>query len=138
MAKERDGLRFEVYVNGRRLCVSGINGFGVLDVILTRVKRSPKQYPGRDKHPLKISKAEWSKERIELSVGGLESMTDQFLHWMRRNLRIGDEVSIRLLEPGRYDVPKGYRRRLTGRSRGTRARTARAPHRGRYIPQQGS
>jgi len=131
MAKQPQGLRFEVHLNGRKLCVSGMDSYGVLDVILTRVKRSPKSYPGRNKHPLKMSQVAWSKEKIELAVGGLDSTTEQFLHWAKRTLRIGDEVSIKLLKPGEYNVPQGYRRRLTARRSPTRAKGARAARRGR-------
>jgi hypothetical protein len=128
MSRQRTGLRFEVFINGRRACISGMDGHGVLDVVLTRVKRSPAAYPGRNKHPLKLSKAAWSKERIDVSVGGLDSTA--YLHWLRRDLGIGDEISIKLLPPGKYDAPKGNRRRLTTRSRGT-GRKRPAPHRER-------
>jgi hypothetical protein len=126
MPRQRTGLRFEVFINGRRACISGIEGYGVLDVILTRVKRNPEAYPGKDKHPLKLSKAAWSREHIDVSVGGLDSTTDEYLHWLRRNLGIGDEIWIKLLPPGKCDSPKGNCRRLTAQSRG-----ARASHRGR-------
>jgi hypothetical protein len=79
MAKRREGLRLEVLVNGRRVCVSGMDGYGVLSAILHRVKRNPTKYPGKV-----MSKAEWSKERIELQVGGLDSTADQHLDWLRR------------------------------------------------------
>jgi len=131
MAKRRRGLRFQVLINGRRACVSGMEGYGVLSAVLSRVMRNPKAYPGKNKHPLKITKAQWSKERIEFEVGGLDSITDQHVHWLRRDLRIGDEIVIKLLPAGKYDAPKGQHRRLTARSRGTRVKATRAPHRGR-------
>ena len=109
------GLRLEVLVNGRRACISGMDSYGVLSVVLSGVKRNPTAYPGKSKHPLKLGKGEWSKERIEISVGGLDSAADQHLHWLRRDLIVGDEVSIRLLPPGRYDTPKGTRRRPKAR-----------------------
>jgi hypothetical protein len=107
-----------VLINGRPACVSGMEGYGVLTAVLSRVKRSPKAYPGKNKHPLKITKAQWSKERIEFEVGGLDSIANQHVHWLKRDLRVGDEIAIRLLPAGRYDPPKGKYRRLTARSRG--------------------
>jgi hypothetical protein len=131
MAKRRAGLRFQVLINGRQACVSGMDGYGVLSAVLSRVKRSPKAYPGKNKHPLKIGKAEWSKERIEFDVGGLDSIADQHLHWLKRDLRIGDEIVIRVLSGGKHDAPKGQHRRLTARRSRTRAKAARAARRGR-------
>jgi hypothetical protein len=131
MAKRRTGLRFEVLINGRRMCTSGMDGYGVLDVILTRVKRSPNAYPGKDKHPTKISKATWSKERLNLWVGGLDSIADEHLHWLKRNLTIGDKITVKVLPPGKVDAPQGKSRRLTARSDGTRPKGRRALHRGR-------
>jgi len=130
MSKQKPSLRFQVFINGRRMCISGLDGDGVLSIVLSRVKRSPDAYPGKNKHPLKMSKAAWSKERTDVSVGGLDLATDEHLHWLRRDLRVGDKISIKLLPSGEYDTPKGSRRRLTARSSGT-GRKRPAPHRGR-------
>src|SRR6266581_895344 len=117
MSKKRASLRFEVQINGRSACTSGMDGFGVLDVVLTRVKRNPKSYPGKNAHPLKLSKAAWAKEHIDLYVGGLDTNhTDQHLHWLRENIKIGDEITIKVLPSGAIDKPLGRRRRLTTRS----------------------
>lgn len=131
MTTRRAGLRFQVLINGRRACVSGMDGYGVLSVVLSRVKRNPKAYPGKNKHPHKMTKAEWSRESIEFSVGGLDSIADQHLHWLRRDLRIGDEVAIKLLAAGQYDAPKGRHRRLTTRSKRASVKATRARHRRR-------
>src|SRR5262245_58417798 len=121
MAITKGGLRFRVFVNGRAVCTSGMRGYGVLDVILTRVRRNPSTYPGKKAHPLELSKAAWSKERIDLHVGGLDTNgVDQYLHWLRHDVKIGDEISIRLLPEGEYDSPKGAHRRLTPRPTRTR------------------
>ena len=110
MAKHREGLRFQVVITGRRACVSGMEGYGVLSAVLSRVKRNPTAYPGKNKH--RITKAQWSKERIEFEVGGLDSIADQHVHWLRRDLRIGDKIVIKLLPGGKHDAPKGQHRRL--------------------------
>jgi hypothetical protein len=103
-----------------------MNGYGVLSAILHRVKRNPKKYSSNA-----MSRTEWSKERIELQIGGLDSTADEHLDWLTKQLRIGDEVSIRLLSPGKFDVPKRRQGRLTARLRGTRVKAPRAPQRGR-------
>lgn len=131
MGTLRIGLRFQVTINGRRACVSGLDRYGVLSVVLSWVKRNPKAYSGDKKSGSKLTRAQWSKEEIEFSVGGLDSAADEHLHWLRRELSIGDEIAIKVLPPGRYDAPKGGYLRLTTRSRGTRAKAARAPRRGR-------
>lgn len=126
MNRRRGGIRLEILVNGRPACVSGMNGYGVLSAILHRVKRNPKKYPGNT-----MSRTEWSKERIELQIGGLDSTVNKHLDWITKELRIGDEVSIRLLPSGKFDTPKKRQGRLTARLRGTRAKAARDPQRGR-------
>jgi hypothetical protein len=97
MGKQKPSPRFEVSINGRRACISGLDGDGVLTVVLCRVKRSVESYPGKKKHPLEWGKAAWSKERIDLSVSGLDSPSDQHVSWLRRDLAVGDKITLKVV-----------------------------------------
>jgi hypothetical protein len=40
--KEREyNMRFEVLINGEKVCTAGIQDYGVLSTTITRVKRNP-------------------------------------------------------------------------------------------------
>ena len=79
---------FEVFLNGKRLCRAGIGNDGVLDAVI--------DYVGGD-----------GRDHLHMHVGGLNSATDEFVNWVPlRNLKVGDEVSVRIVETNRVDRPK--------------------------------
>ena len=88
-------VRLEVLRNGKRVCISGINGDGVLNVIIDYIK-----------HPD-------SEPRHELHVGGLGHYHPtlkqaQHVWWPApRQIDIGDEITIRLLPAGDFEPPEG-------------------------------
>jgi hypothetical protein len=91
-------IRYQVLVNGRVVCTSGIEGLGVLTAILTwlkRKRRADDQVAGTDE----------VLESHYLKVGGLISGTDEHLHWCEEPLKEGDEIVIRILGPGAADKP---------------------------------
>jgi hypothetical protein len=82
---------FEVHLNGKRLCVAGIDGDCVLSVIVNHVA-------GHDRNEL------W------LNVGGLISTTEEHLRWKTPRLKVGDKVALRIVETDQVDKPvKRYR-----------------------------
>ena len=84
---------FEVYLNGKRLCLAGIGDDGVLTAIANWVVGG-----GR-------------KGDMWLSVGGLISPTDEHVRWPSRKLHVGDEVKICIRETLSADNPKTRFRR---------------------------
>ena len=86
--------RFEIFKNGKRVCISGINGDGVLSVGLTYVK-----HPGQE-------------HSLDLQIGGL-GMFDgsqgrqHHAGWPSPVVTTGDEITIRILPAGDYDEPQG-------------------------------
>jgi hypothetical protein len=89
--------RFEILKNGERICISGINGDGVLSVGLTYVK-----HPGQEQaHDLRIG-----------GLGFFDGSQDRQHHagWPSPEVTTGDEITIRILPAGDYDEPQG----LTG------------------------
>lgn len=94
--------RFEILKNGERVCISGLNGNGVLSVGVTYVK-----HPGQDStHDLQIG-----------GLGMFDGSQDRHHHaaWPSPDVAIGDEITIRILPPGEYDQPYG----MTGSPRKT-------------------
>jgi hypothetical protein len=77
---------FVVLVNGERLCTAGIGGNGVLTTIVSWVGR------GRRGH-------------FHMHVGGLDSRTDQHIRWEVPAVRVGDEITVRVVEAGAVDPP---------------------------------
>jgi hypothetical protein len=123
MAKKRAAPLFEVAINGRKACTSGIAGYGVVNVILSRVKRNPARYPGA--RNVRFNKADWAKEELHVQVGGLDvNGIDEHLHWLKRTLKPGDEIAVKVLAEGVADKPKSLGGRLTTRSTRTRAKKA--------------
>lgn len=90
-------VRFEVVLNGKRVCTAGIRGDGVLAVGLDRVK-----HPGQE-------------PTYSLHVGALGSFgpdtgRNEHVSWpVPSSLGIGDEITIRLLEAGEFDDPTEIR-----------------------------
>lgn len=86
--------RFELLKNGKRVCISGINGDGVVCVGLNYVS-----HPGQ-------------KSTYDLQIGGLgmfDGSQDRQHHasWPSPDVAVGDEITIRILPPGQYDQPYG-------------------------------
>jgi hypothetical protein len=92
---------FDIYVNGNRLCVAGINGEGVLTAILDSVKTK-----GRDE--------------MGITVGGLDDVTGEHLTWIGTPLAIDDEVRIKVLDAANADAP--LKRERTDPARDTEAK----------------
>ncbi len=76
---------FEVFLNKKRLCVAGIEGDCVLSAIVNYVS---------------IKRA-----RSNLIVGGLNTVKDEHVRWVNHDLRVGDEIRIRIVKRSRADKP---------------------------------
>lgn len=90
-------LAFELQLNGKKICTAGIGEPGVLTSFITWVLGDG---GSRQK----------GREEMFVRLGGLVSRTNQHLDWLRRPLRRGDEVSIRVVEVDVVDTPKRQRR----------------------------
>ena len=85
--------RFEIVVNGERVCISGLEGDGVLATMVNFVKHADED------------------GKYELSIGGLGrflSTQDHPHHadWPKPSVSIGDEITIRILPEGEFDLPQ--------------------------------
>jgi hypothetical protein len=72
----------EVHLNESKLCTAGIGLSGVLNTIVDMNGRKDEYY-------------------MMLRVGGLEN--DEFLIWARSQLRVGDEIRIRIVEKEQFE-----------------------------------
>jgi hypothetical protein len=79
-------LAYEVFLNGARLCLSGIDGDGVLNAMLSY---------GKGKQV----------DHLHLSVGGLASVSKETLQWACADLRVGDELKINVIDAESVDEP---------------------------------
>jgi len=90
-------LAFEVYINGKKKCTAGIAGPAVLTTAVCWVLRNPAERRLR-------------RKELNLGVGGMVSRSDEFRDWVQRELRVGDEVTIRIIESTTVDKPRKRRR----------------------------
>ena len=86
--------RFEISLNGKPVCTSGIDGTGVLSANVSYVR-----------HP-------YDDGTFEIHIGGLGNYhpvedTQQHVSWSKPEIGAGDTISIRLLEAGKFDLPLG-------------------------------
>jgi len=86
--------RFEILKNGERVCVAGIDGDGVLSCIVNYVKGSDEE----GTHDLNIG-----------GIGIFDSSRNSRNHavWPAPKISPGDEITIRILPPGAFDLPFG-------------------------------
>jgi hypothetical protein len=91
-------VAYEVSVNGRKVATVGLRRGGVISLIANWV-----------------SLPKGKKWEAEFRVGGLRKGRrgmDEFLTWYWKQLRLGDEISYRLIETARVDKPRQIRRRV--------------------------
>jgi hypothetical protein len=79
---------FLVRLNGKRVCKAGIGPHGVLNAIVNWVG-------GGSPHTL--------KGELFLHVGGLDSRTDEHLRYAVPKLKVGDTVTVKIIEADRVD-----------------------------------
>ena len=81
---------FEIYHNNQLVTVAGLSSqFGVETAITTSVRRSQLDY-----------------EELRLSVSGLDSVDDQYVSWLLKDVNIGDEIRIRITEDSSIVEPE--------------------------------
>jgi len=103
MPWEKQSARFEVLLDGERLCVAGLDDRGVLGAVLSWVGRSPEGIRPEVRERPDFDEDEWLKETITLSITGLKSGTHESVEWHRKAIEVGQEVTIRILPPGEND-----------------------------------
>lgn len=99
-------VRFEVLLNGKRVAIIGVGDFGVLSAIVNRVRRSPDSVSERHRQDAGFDEAHYLEESCRLSLTSLDSVSKSHATWEGHALSPGDEVTIRVLQGGEYDMPR--------------------------------
>jgi hypothetical protein len=94
---------FHVYLNGKKVSTAGVGELGVLSAHVTWVRR-------KGEHTL-TKKPDSVEEELTLEVGGLVIPKEEHVRWLDRNLKTGDEVTIRVGEAAAVDRPRSRKRR---------------------------
>lgn len=82
-------LAIEVEINGKRRCRAGLAGDGVVSAILSWVTKCGLP---RD-------------DGVRFQVGGLDSVHGEHMNWLVRDLAVGDEVLIRVVDAPKATAP---------------------------------
>jgi hypothetical protein len=96
---------YEVFINGKKICVAGVGELGVLAAHLTWVKRERHEADeGCDEDDTHV-------EELFVSVGGLaqHGKDPAHLNWLTKDLEVGDVVTFRIVEREICDPPEGAR-----------------------------
>lgn len=92
-------IRLQVLLNGRTLCVAGLEEHGTLTVT-AEVGRVPGVA-----NPFQPSVKPDDERYHELTVAAQTWITDNALQWAGESIGPGDEITIRVLGPGPSDEP---------------------------------
>ena len=93
-------IAFKVSLNGNDVCTAGIRDFGVLTAMVTWVRRKPEHRRTRQR----------IEEDLRVDIGGLDSVANEHLTWLRRHLRAGDRIAIEVVKSDSADTPRRRRR----------------------------
>jgi hypothetical protein len=91
-------LCFEVALNGKRVCVAGVRGYGVLTSMLCWAHLDPRK---RKKF---VPPADWGRTLLHFDVGGISG--DSHVRWVERDVRVGDVISVRIVKRSAADPPR--------------------------------
>ncbi len=84
---------YEVFLNDKRLCLAGIAGDCMLNVIITHLRRNS------------------DRDEVHLQVGGRKGLVNgEHVDWTTTQLSKDDEVRVRIIESDSADKPKSRKR----------------------------
>jgi predicted RNA-binding protein with RPS1 domain len=90
-------IAFEVCLNGAKLCTAGVGDLGVLSAILCWVRREGESTQTKEAGNI--------EEELTLDVSGLIHAESEQVHWSERQVSVGDEVNIRIVNVDAVDIP---------------------------------
>lgn len=95
-------MRLEI--NGEVVGISGLTAHGQMHVIALFNRRDPAAFPydpGRD-----YTVEDWVGPEISVILTGLDAATQEHVYWTDDiPLEVGDEVTLTVLPPGKFDPP---------------------------------
>jgi len=90
-------IAFEILSNGKRLCLAGAGDLGVVTASISWARRKAL--------PEGVDIPDWKAEELSFNVGGIDSHTDEYLEWVRKELSVGSEITLRVVEVEEVDAP---------------------------------
>ena len=90
-------IAFKVSHNGLPICTAGVNDYGVLNAIISWVRREPEPAPEPSE----------PEEELHFHVGAFHSPTRDHRTWNTPQLVVGDTVSIEIVETDQIGPPDG-------------------------------
>lgn len=100
-------IAFEISIDGTKQCTAGIPGPGVTSVVATWVRRAARDETTGEPVP------DAHEEELTLDVGGLVHDPDGaavHLGWLREPLRVGQRITLAVVEVGESDRPETRKR----------------------------
>ena len=95
-------IAFEIWVNGEKLCTAGVDtDFGMLTTVLSWARRDIRQLPAD-------MRAEVAGEELKMAVSGQKGLGGnkfENLQWQGRNLNVGDEIRVIVVDTDKVDPP---------------------------------
>lgn len=95
---------FSFSVNGREVAKAGIDGTGVLSLIVSLMRRA---------------RSRSTQEEIRVELGALQNRDGhsvENMNWLRRRLVVGDELTVRLSQSATCDNPLSAGRKMPQRN----------------------
>src|SRR6185369_12739065 len=92
----------EISINGEKVCLAGVGATGVVSAHVTWTKRRTEHNSSEE------SQDKTTGENLFCMVGGLAHKDDDHsshLHWLYQKIRVGDEVTIRVINAETPDQP---------------------------------
>jgi len=96
-------LAFRITLNDRTPLTAGIDGPHVVSVIVSSVLRTD---DAREKWP---AGKRFRRKDLDLHVGGLVSAEQAHVDWLNTNLKIGDRITIDVIDAPSADAPRRQR-----------------------------
>lgn len=94
---------FEITINGEKVCTAGVGDDGVLNSIVSFVRRNNQDETAG-------SQTNEVYESLDIRVGGIANRDAGEMHnleWLQRDLNVGDEIVIKIIEASSCDDPPG-------------------------------
>jgi hypothetical protein len=101
-------IRFQFILNGQPVCLAGAEGFGVFSSCISWVRRNADEYEAaKQEHSANWARTqeEWTRESLGITAGTRDTRYPDYASWFDCELKVGDELTIRILGPGECDCP---------------------------------
>jgi hypothetical protein len=102
-----ENVRFQLLVSGKVRGIGALKSTGVLSVAINWVRRELAAAPKQLREQPKFREEDWVCNEADVSCAGLDAVTGRHVHWFAAPLKVGDEVTVRVLPAGKYDAPRG-------------------------------